>query len=73
MSEFRKLLERARAAGATRLYFAAALDGYREDDVSHLPWECRATLEPHLPHVGKGRTGEEALREVVKFLERIGT
>lgn len=73
MSEFRKLLDRAHKAGARRLYFTAELEGYREDDTSHQPWECKAALTPHLPHVGKGRTGEEALREVVRFLERIGS
>lgn len=71
MSEFRSLLDRAHKAGAIGLTFRVTLEGYREDDMANRPWECHATIEPSLPNVAKGRTGEEALRESVAFLERI--
>lgn len=65
------MLERAHKAGAVALTFDVELDGYREDDTAHQPWECRAMTHPFIPNLARGRTGEEALRELVTFLERI--
>ena len=67
LSVFRTLMEEARRLGAKELHFTVDLDDYREDD-GKKRWTCHATLEPGLPNKAVGRTGEEALREMVKFL-----
>lgn len=70
LSIFRELLHTAEKLGALELSFTVRLGKYREDDNQNR-WSCRALLDPPLPNIAQGRTGEEALRECVRFLERM--
>lgn len=69
MSEFLKLMIRAQAAGAQRLTFSVDLDTLDTD--GHAAWQAISRGKDLPPHIAAGRTGEEALRELVTFLERI--
>ena len=70
MSAFRVLLEQADKLGVAKLVFACDVRGYREDDQMKR-WTCTASGNGLAPAQGLGRSGEEALREIVGFLERI--
>jgi hypothetical protein len=62
---------RAKDAGATEITFKVNLKGYDFSNHDHdWRWTARALTEPAgPPHIATGRAGEEALRELVKFLE----
>lgn len=74
MSAFRDLILDAEKLGVTKLSWHVDVRGYAEDAGR---WQCVATV----PFDGKpvwsdtltarGRTGEEALRELVCFLQRV--
>ncbi len=74
MSAFRELLSQAESLGVTKLVFDVNLAGYNEEDQIHR-WSCRASVASPAPVLmeamqASGRTGEEALRFVVEFLQR---
>ncbi len=74
MSVFSDLLLEAKAHGAERVEFSVDLNGYMGTPDRHR-WTARATLsssDPFVPHLALGRAGEEALRELVKFLKVTG-
>lgn len=73
MSAFRELLTRAMKAGCTGVSFHASLVSYEEDNEQKKPWSCWLEFSPLIPHRAEGRTGEEALREAVTWLEKLGT
>jgi hypothetical protein len=65
----------AKAAGAAEISFHVNLRTYEGEGMDGMHrWAARATLDepPNVPHVATGRTGEEALRELVTYLKAIG-
>lgn len=74
MSVFSDLLLEAKERGAKHVAFAVDLDGYRGEP-DRFRWTAKATLaadEPAVPHLAIGRSGEEALRELVNYLKATG-
>ena len=67
-SAFRALMKRAHELGAFELFWSVKLESIDPDGLGF--WTCRALLDPQTPHIAVGRTGEEALRELVMFLEK---
>lgn len=63
----------AKAAGAISIGFRVDLEGFT-GECDRLRWTARAVIDPSpsVPHVAVGRSGEEALRELVVFLKKIG-
>ena len=74
MGAFTDLMLEAKLAGATSIGFRVDLEGFN-GETDRLRWTARAVLiEPMLsvPHVAVGRSGEEALRELVTYLKKVG-
>lgn len=69
MGAFADLLGQAQKFGAHEITFRVRLEGAPSPD-GHRPWTATALLDPKVPNLAMGRTGEEALRELVAFLER---
>lgn len=69
MGAFRDLLHEAESLGVLELNFRVRLGQYKEDSAPL--WQARALLDPPIPTHAVGRTGEEALRELVKFLHTV--
>ena len=76
MGAFSDLMIEAQTLGALEIHFSVQLEGYK-GDADTPRWAARAELRPdtfhQIPHVAKGRTGEEALRELVGFLRAISS
>jgi hypothetical protein len=68
MGALSNLMMEASAHGATRIRFVVDLMDY--DGTADLTqrWACTA-MGLEIPHVAVGKTVEEALRELVKFLK----
>lgn len=67
------LLLEAKAAGAEQIHFSVDLTAFEEPRTTeNRCWACQAPGSTLVPHVATGRTGEEALRELVTFLKKIG-
>lgn len=60
----------AKAEGATALKFWCDLTDYNGEADAVPRWEAYALTEKGVPHRAAGRTGEEALRELVTFLKK---
>lgn len=73
MSAFTDLLREAETLGATKLTWDCDLRDYASDERRANRWTCRASLrDATLTTVDcTGRTGEEALREIVAFLKAV--
>ncbi len=67
-SVFRQLLDRAAAAGCTSARFTVSFHDWGNDETFR--WEASSTGAVVVPHCAAGRSGEEALRELVRFLEK---
>lgn len=73
MSAFIDLVNEAVALGATKLSWDCDTRDWDSEPRREGRWTCRATLlKPlHTVYEAAGRTGEEALRQIVDFLRRI--
>ncbi len=72
MSVFLELISRARSAGATRLQWECDVTDWASDPRRVGRWTCAAVATDRnaVPALATGRTGEEALRELVEAMER---
>ncbi len=68
------LIAEAEALGAVKLTWVCDVTGWTVDPQRDGRWTCKASLADATLTVVDcvGRTGEEALREVVAFLRRVG-
>lgn len=71
MGAFSDLLDEAKRLGAIEIKFALEMDSYGKREPTHGEWRVHVVLDPPLPNLSHGRTGEEALREMVRFLEAL--
>lgn len=72
VSAFKDLVSQAELLGVTKLTWVCDVRGWTRDERKPGRWTCRATVDAPIPVVyeGLGRTGEEAIRELVAFLEK---
>jgi hypothetical protein len=73
VSAFLDLIADAEKLGVTKLTWSCDVAGWSAEPQRPGRWKCRASASDPEPVVfeGLGRTGEEALREVVDFLRAL--
>lgn len=74
MGAFSSLMLEAKQLGAIEINFNVRLGDYGGETDETQRWAARAVLDDpvRVPHVAVGRSGEEALRELVVYLKAIG-
>lgn len=73
MSAFADLIRESEGLGVDKLTWHCDVRGFTADELQAGRWACLASGPGVVvPCRAVGRTGEEALREVVAFLRRVG-
>ena len=70
MSVFSDLMLEAKVAGANTLCFVVDIEDFTGHS-DRVRWTVRSFGDVKMPHVAVGRSGEEALRELVAFLKKV--